>query len=240
MCAFPFEISKNRTTYKVTFLQSVFLKMEYDPRKETSSKFAHFFKDTFGIDIDVRQYNVKNTDAIRLRAANGSLRFKISNDTIEFIISGESYINFEKSLRPYIEKIANYLSDIQSSINNLSIEKINIWPLINGNVDDPDDFINVIISSNLRDTQENNKKEISFIEYSDPQFQDSLLIRFGYIPFTAQRKEQPSRIILDTLCKHDSVISPENLIPAAIRLNDILYSAYHWSVTENVIKSMKL
>lgn len=241
MRCYPFKITDNHKTYKVTFLQSVILKMEYDYSNESFEKFAQFFNEVFKLQLIEQQFNVKNTDAIRLRSDNHAYRVKFSKNTIEFIINGDSYVNYEKSLLPFINKVSKYLEQIKGNILNISIEKIDIWPLAKGKIDSPEDFINTIISENLRNAPDLVSGDEAFVEYTDKDSGDSLLIRFGFIPFVEEQNDQPARIVLDTLCNHDNdSIAPSVLSGITKRLNDILYDAYHWSVTEDVIDIMDL
>lgn len=241
MSSYPFEITDNHKTYKVTFLQSVILKMEYDSSKESYKQFARFFYDAFQLQLIEQQFNVKNTDAIRLRSDNHAYRAKFSRNFIEFIVNGDAYVNYHTSLLPFINKVSEYLERIDGNILNVSIEKINIWPLAKGEIDSPEDFINTVISENLRNSPGLIAGDNAFIEYTDKDLDDSLLIRFGFIPFMKEQNDQPARIVLDTLCNHDNGGLEPSLLPVTTkRLNDILYDAYHWSVTKDVIDIMDL
>lgn len=241
MSCYPFEITDCHKTYKVTFLQSVILKIDYDSSNESFDLFARFFDDAFQLQLIEQQFNVKNTDAIRLRSDNNAYRAKFSRNAIELIINGDSYVNYKTSLLPFVNKVSCYLEKIKGNILNVSIEKIDIWPLVKGEIESPKDFINTVISCNLRNAPDLVSGDNSFVEYTDKESGDSLLIRFGFIPFIKEQNDQPARIVLDTLCNHyNGSVEPSLLPEITKRLNDVLYDAYHWSVSKDVIEIMDL
>lgn len=241
MSCYPFEITDSHKTYKVTFLQSVILKIDYDSSNESFDLFARFFDDAFQLQLIEQQFNVKNTDAIRLRSDNHAYRVKFSRNTIELIINGDSYVNYKTSLLPFVNKVSGYLEKIKGNILNVSIEKIDIWPLAKGEIESPEDFINTVISCDLRNAPDLVPGDNAFVEYTDKESGDSLLIRFGFIPFIKEQNDQPARIVLDTLCNHDNGSVEPSLLPEITkRLNDVLYDAYHWCVSKDVIEIMDL
>lgn len=239
MSCYPFKITDRHKTYKITFLQSVIIKMEYDSSNETFQKFSDFFSDVFKLPLTEQEFNLKNTDAIRLRSENKAYRVKFSKNCIEFVINGDAYVNFNTSALPFIRQFSDYLEITNSVVTDISIEKIDIWPLANGEIPSPSEFLNTVISENLRNSSEHISDDEAIVEYRDSDNGESLLIRFCFIPFKADIEGQPPRIVLDTLCSHENEsIEPSLLAGIAKRLNDILYDAYHWSVTDEVVEIM--
>lgn len=239
--SYPFKITDNHKTYKVTFLQSAILKLEYDAANESFALFSEFFENIFHLKLIEQKFNLKNTDAIRLRSDNNAYRAKFSKNNIEIIVNGNAYVNYKESLLPFVSQISDYLCKINGDILGASIEKIDIWPLVKGRIDSSEDFIKAIISQDLRNCPDlTSDKDGSFVEFRDTDFGDSLLIRYCFIPFIEELKDQPARIVLDTLCQHNAKkIKPTDLPETVRRLNGILYDAYHWSVEEDVIKIME-
>lgn len=242
MQPYPFKHISDHRTYKNTFLQTARIRISYTGDTDDFEPFKTYLHNAFGLSITKELYGLRNSDALRLKAADGKLRAKYTEHTAEYLISGDIYIDFEKSFVPFLDKTQNFLNKAQKQVLSLSIEKIDIWPIVKGDIQDPSAFLNVIISENLRQFRNLVAEDsIYFTEFYDEENQDSLLVRFGFIGADTVDipNKQPARIILDTLCKHDEQFNADSLLSLARKMNNVLYDAYHWAVSPEVIQIME-
>lgn len=231
MMSYPFpHITHKR--YQLTFLESVKLMMVYDGQNDMYDAFKAFFEEFFKISITPKQFDIKNADALRLRDSKSEERFKFSRNVVEVIIDGESYINFDTSLMPFISSFQDYLQKIGGDVHNLTIEKINLWPAQDAKATQ-NDLMNVIFSKNLLQHPSDSEGEMKVCEFKVGDSITSIVIRYGVIA-----KEDSRTLILDTVCNKSAKVRAEDIIPIAREMNQFLFDTYHWSVTPEVIKAM--
>lgn len=232
-----------KVVYPTTFLQSVSVKFSYDSSKETYESFKTWFEKVFNFNMDEDRYRLKQADALRLSANKGLFRLKISLDNIELLLSGESYHSFSNSITPYLNKFQQYFESISTDVNDIHVEKINIWPFIDPSIGIIKDF-KIICDSLLSDKllailPLHTADKIASINFSDSVYGDILIVKYGIFSKTKSNPAQPLRLVLDTESTHIHKIAPSKLVDTATRLNDVLYKTYHWAVSEEVIEAMK-
>lgn len=240
MNPYPFQTDKqNKHTYKVTFLESVVVRVEYSDIHETADVFSKFMEQEFGIEMDQARFTLKNNDCYTIKDSASSKKIKFSKRLIEIRMDGADYVNFRQSILPEFEKVKDYLAGINSEAGYMAIEMIDIWPTQVGGKIDEETFRRVVFSKELLSGSITLKEDLSFADFINQEQNDILTIRHGFIPYDDKFIDQPARLVLDTICRHEGALKPSELISTAVRLNDVLYAAYHWSVTDDVIKVMK-
>lgn len=241
MNPYPFKIPSEHKTFNVTFLQSVILKIEYDYSKESYNEFADFFRKSFNLNLSENQFNLKDTDAIRIVSKNKEYRVKFSKSLVELVLAGDTYTNFDSSLAPFISNFASYVDSLDGKVLSISINKIDIWPSQELTDSNLKTFTEAILSHNLLISPFINREEGGFfLKFNDDENNDVLLIREAFFPYTDENPDLYARLVLDSMVKHEEpCVAANELSAIARRLNDVLYSAFIWCVSAEVIKIME-
>ena len=241
--AFPFEIEAENLAYHATFLQSVTVKIQYNPLGESIEAFSDFLKDYFALEITPRLYDLKNADALRLKSTSGTSKAKFTKGEIELIINAPYYANFTDTLQPFISRSQKFLTDFGCKDASVSIRNVNIWPLLNPLEGfTTNDITKIILSRSLLQTESLISESFSTWEVSDNRDNHcptTLVVKYGWISneqITNQAKEQ---LVLDLLVKSSYSFHPKQLSDFAEYINSIVWSAFSWCVAPEVVTAMQ-
>lgn len=235
MHGFPFPHKERSRSFKITFLESVKLKVVYDPEMEDYAKFKDFFEGYTSLSLDKDRYETKKISSLRIVAEDGVTTLKFAKNFVEFSISGHSYTGFETNYKTFLEKLSLFLSSINSSASEISIEKINIWPMdIESGITDIKEVKDVIFSEEVQGIACDGNG-IGIKEFKDSQNKVALLLKYGVL----EQKDSELVLILDTKCVNLEEIQANKLLPEMGNLNQLLYDAYNWAVTEEVLDAME-
>lgn len=235
MSTYPFPHIERSGSYKITFLESVKLHVAYECDKENYANFKKFFEDFTCLSLDEKRYETKKISAMRLTGDNGAFTLKFAKSSIDFSINGQAYVGFESNFEVFLRKFSSFLEAIGSDAKEISIEKINLWPMcLDGIEVNINEFKDLVFSKEIRDIRCDDTG-IGIKESKDPENGWALLLKYG----VAERSDSVLTLILDTKCIKTVNVLPPYLIEEMSNLNQILYDVYHWSVTQDVINVMK-
>lgn len=236
MTLWPFPHIDKHNTYAITFLESVIVKIQSPMEKESYQSFSNFIKESFGMDVSQERYNLINADPVRLRNNDRSVVVKFNGEGMEFSISGKGYHNFQNSAMPLINLFRQYIEEIETFVKQISIETIDVWPFPTETVVNASVAAAAFFSKDLIKTL-GDPKIIQGKEFNRNNH-DSMIIKYGFVKQSPDNPQQPDRLILDEMAIHDREISASALSEVAMRLNDWLYDAFHWAVSDNVLQVM--
>ena len=144
---------------------------------------------------------------------------------------------------PYLYLLKGYVKEVLSRDNVASIEirKINLWPYYeeeSKNQLGEHEILHTILSAPLINEAKDVKEiEGALIQTKEYQVREtSICIGYGIT-----KNESGPIVILDTTAKSEQT-QPTSLNDVEAKLdelNNFLYEAYHWSVTEKVIQWME-
>lgn len=234
-------------TYKHTSLHWIIVKINYgcDSEADFFNEYADFFKDFANLSLSQDQYKALGSDSIRLKSNDGVVQLKLSSNFIQLRLSGKTYVNFSKSLKPFLEKIYSLLCNIKASISKVELRKINMWGY-DSITQDSDKLLQSVFSDNLlknfwkplhevEDGEDVNlTKTIS--DYRVEDFDGSLIATFGYIE--TKKENSMSRLILDTEYEIKGNFNCNELVSLMPMINDVLYNLYHSAVSKDVLQEM--
>lgn len=236
----PFQHYSHHHTYGLTFLESVVIKLRYDGGNGSYDSFKRFVEGSFGAKVSIERYNLINVDPVRLKNADRSVIIKLLSGGMEICISGGGYRNYNESARPVLSLFERYLMEIGASVTQLSVEMIDVWPFTVDRVVDIKAAAKVFFSSSiLKEIGYDNLLEIPGKEFKDEKNNDLVIVKYGFIRGEQDNPHQPDRLILDSIALHDDGFLPSSLTQIAKRLNDLLYDAFHWAVSQEVLNVMR-
>lgn len=235
--SYPFKhIDRNTEKFQVTFLSMVTLQIYYDGTKGDYDMFSKFILKYTGLKLSRERYEMMEMSSLRLKASNGGLTMKFTKGFVEFSINGNIYISFEDNFGSFIKELETYLTDINANADSISIEKINLWSIDKNSLHQAKD---AIFSKDLQEMiplSDNPLIAKEFIDDNNPRNVDNskMLIKYGFFG-----EGENVNLILDTVCSSSQLVIPNNLYSVATNLNQQLYDAYNWCVTDSVIEAMK-
>lgn len=227
MRTYPFTHITGHRTYEITFLESVIIKLGFDGEKNDYVHFRDFISNEFGIEISAERYDVLGADPLRLSDSSKSLKIKFGRDTIQLVISGNSYRNFQETASSLMNSFSRYLCEIGSTTKQLSMEMIDVWPFQKNMTIDPEKVMPAFFSKGLISEMKSTSGELVSKEFKNDESGDTVVVKYGCIMQATDNPSQPSRLILDCIAIAQSPFEPQLLLDAATRLNDTLYDAFH-------------
>lgn len=230
----PFPIVEHKR-YNLTFLSSVKLVVAYRGENENFEGFRDFFKSFFKIDVTKQQYDIKNADALRIRSSESEEKYKFSRNFAEVIIDGNSYIDFETSLRPFASALQGFLMSISAVVLNLKLEKVNLWPAPSKDGFSRDQLMKAIFSDNILSNTSENDDALHIKEFNltKSDMGVSVVVKYGVVS-----DPDSSTVILDTICDQAVGTVADEVVKTLLKMNQLLFDAYHWAVNDEVIEVM--
>lgn len=238
MSKFPFQhIERPDKAYRITFLESVSLQISYDSSKETFEKFKAFFEDyTGGLVIDNNRYTEKKISSLRIKSDGGLVSLKFARDFVDFTVDGSRYIRFDEIFKPFLASFSRFLESIESIVKELSLEKVNIWPVSPEQNKNLAQIVDAIFSKEIQTEIPLEFGKMSSRLYESSDDESVILIKYGLM--AEKDSEEYPKLVLDTKCVTVNAFESCLLEKNASYNNQNLYDAYRWAVTEKVIKAM--
>ncbi len=249
---YPFKNIEHRI-YKNTFLQNTLVEMQYESiksrlsAKEVFCDFQSFASKNLGID-DIKEDEGLTEKGIIISSDEIDTKFYIYDNKLIIKIGRKNYSSFQESVIPYIKIAEDFLQSVAKLevINSLEIRKINIWPY---NILDQNTLTETLMSKifskellengNFKSQSPENRNVTQWMKEKIFNWEDILLkLKYGFIAKDEQHDKE--RIILDSTAEssHKATIDNGEMRALLEKLNTILFDAYHWSVTDEIIQIM--
>ena len=243
--------------FKNNFLKSVILQLSYNKVldfQDKRQKIENFFKDLFprvgvptssGIHITFKNAStpvleqVNNEDKIEMKSLSGQKTLLISNTSIVFTTTGKEYINYVQ-LESDMCKIQEYFTHCEiKELTRISIRKINIVDFKNA-LGDPftifQSLINTELVGNLAYFPSSTylKQNIQNLTFKKDVY--TFNIKYGL----NMQNPQPDigQLLIDFDLILTDKISVTNLFTITDEINQEIFNAFNWVVSENFINLM--
>lgn len=235
-----------RKVYKHTFLQQVDVNLEYPiiKKDELTSDFVRlagaFFRNHFQTELNEIPLSKKN---IFLKNDERQLAFRFTPIASMLSVGYKNYKTFYDSVLPYIYPLKEYVFKVlgRNEVRTY-LRKVNVFSVEKQTELDQEKqdrlFLQNVISSDFLNTDaskseviiEGENTEVSVRSFQIDGF--TLELRTYFL----HQKEGLSSLYLDSIMSFDADVSNvEDMLKMA---NDILFDAYHWSVSEGIIDIM--
>lgn len=243
--------------YRNTFIQSTSVSLigsnignelptNFDKR---CIEFAERF---FQIKPDIE--NFLNTNVMIFSNDEEEVEFSFGPDKARLTIGRKNYVSFLNNIMPELLQLKEFMFGVMqnSSLENLCIRKLNLFPITAENdesvSENVDEIFKYFFNSELIDNVEDSIgsvpknaswmlcfKKAMFAAETDPY---EMSIRIG---ISKTNKEKRYNVILDSLarCKNTGEIKEGSVDRILLALNDRLFDAYHWCVNEGIISLME-
>ena len=242
---YPFPHQEQHKIFKNTFLQNTFAEFHFPQIKksewENGVKIQSFLNKYFHISTSVTWENIQKGFFLTNKDTDVTIHF--SKDFVGVRVGRKNYQSFATSVMPYLYLLKGYVKEVLSRDNVASIEirKINLWPYYeeeSKNQLGEHEILHTILSAPLINEAKDVKEiEGALIQTKEYQVREtSICIGYGIT-----KNESGPIVILDTTAKSEQT-QPTSLNDVEAKLdelNNFLYEAYHWSVTEKVIQWME-
>lgn len=243
---FPFTKTKYRQ-YKHTFLQNVMVSFNFDSTVEVSvadDSFADYSKAFFGL-----EKSGTLSKAISISRKDNAQSFLFAHNHAEIFMNGQKYEGFSDTAIPMIFKMRKFFNDVVrvEKINSVSIRKINVWNIKKNGKDDinPQEVMKLILSQNLLSELSNenlNDEERAIPNFLKSEWKEDqrlVTIRTALIP-PASTKDEFYHLLLDTQAFEIPTdgYTVDEVSGKLLDLNSIMFYAYHWCVSEEVLTVM--
>lgn len=238
---FP-HIEKHRI-YPKTFLHRVIFQLNY--AAEISDKyevFKSFFENSYGLDLDKDQFEILRITSLRISDNKSGISIKFSDGFFQIKIEKPGYKSFKDSMEHFVSSFSSLLKTVGATVERISIKKINMW-ICEERKETPYQAISRFLNHEIIEKWKSNFDK-------DPQITPTILINdsdddinmmysFGFLNEDSSDEGSYPRVILDTEGVLDkSGINPDDVLEHSIKINSLLYDAYHWAVKSDVIKLM--
>lgn len=236
MITSPFpHIERPDEAYLMTFLESVSLQITYNPARETFEIFKKFFDGyTKMLALGETRYEEKKLSSLRIKSDKGLVSLKFAKDFVDFTIDGSVYGRFEKMYGDFLTAFSDFLDSIGSDVVEMSIDKVNLWPMLSDSDDNINQAVNAVLTNELLTSipMKSNEmaSDVSKVEDVD------VLVKWGLMK---EVDAQDSCIVLDTKSVSQRPFKASELYERANHQNQILYDVFRWAVTDDVIKAMQ-
>lgn len=243
--AYPFASQEQHVVYKNTFLQNTFAEFYFTPIVEKEwdggSRLYSFLRKYFHVDAKKAWDEMENGVSLNNQDLDVTLHF--SKDYALVRVGRKNYQAFATSVMPYLFLLKAYVKEVlaRDAIKSLKVRKINLWPYDQVQSQKPlgdEDILKTFLSDELRKIKSDDKDSdghvLNMCHFD--QRETSLDIKYGIV----KTNDVPA-VVLDSTATSEQT-QPTNLGEVESKLdelNNILYDAYHWSVTENVIRWME-
>lgn len=239
--AYPFPLHEQHKVYNNTFLQNTYAEIHFDKITESEwgngERIKAYLNKYFHIAFDVKRENLE--DGFSLSNKDIDVIFLFSESFMGVRVGREAYQSFAISVMPYVVWMKSFVKEVlqRDSVRSLVVRKINLWPYseesANKRLSD-ENMLQTLLSSNLRNEHSEKKETDNGHRLDMVSFQEhetSLSLGYGVVV-----DEGDSVVVLDSKAVSEQT-QPTSLNDVETKLDeldDILYSAYHWCVTEKV------
>ena len=243
--AYPFPHQEQHKIFKNTFLQNTFAELHFPQITESEwnngDPIKSFLNKYFHIETVVTWDNILKGISLTNKDTDVTIHF--SKDFVGVRVGRKNYQSFATSVMPYLYLLKGYVKEVllRDNIASIDVRKINLWPYSeeeSKNKLDDHEIVHTIISEPLINAA-NVVKEVEGGQIQTKEYQEretSLCIGYG-----VTKNDGGPIVILDTIAKSEQT-QPTSLSDVEAKLdelNNFLYDAYHWSVTEKVILWME-
>lgn len=243
---YPF-VNKDYRTFPITFLQNVIVEWHYTSSKEVIAEkydeLFRFFKDGFNITLPSQDVL---TFPITIGAKGHAINMSFGFDVFKLRVGIKEYKGF-KTLMSFFENGIGFLNILQvSTIDELKIRKINIWPyeIPEDKNTGKDVLLQKIFSKDLLSGSKLNFSQGENVtqwmkEKVFPQEEldgiNNLSLKYGFL---SDEKPNKGSIILDSVIEHREVVELSKVNQILIDVNQVLFDSYNWSVNPKIIELM--
>lgn len=208
------------------------------------NSFADYSKAFFGLDKSGTL-----SKAISISRKDNAQSFLFAYDHAEIFMNGQRYEGFSDTAIPMIFKMRKFFNDVVcvEKIKSASIRKINVWNIKKNGKDEinPQEVMKLILSqsllSELSDDNLNDEERAipNFLKSEWKEDQRLITIRTALIP-PAGAKDEFYHLLLDTQALEIPTdgYTVDEVSGKLLDLNSIMFYAYHWSVSEEVLNVM--
>lgn len=237
--------------YKNTFLQNTLVEMQYESIKSRLSTkdvfrdFQSFASEFLGIKVEEDEGLTEGGVVISSKEA--ATDFYITDKQLIIKVGRTNYKTFQESVIPYTEIAEEFIKSVArlEEIKFLGIRKINIWPYSNtsnkrtltealmGKIFSKD----LLAGGNFKSQAPENQNITQWMKEKTFDWEDIYLkIQYGFVA----KDEQQERIILDSTAEISRLIKIDSSQAKEVykKLNAMLFDAYHWSITNEIIQMM--
>lgn len=240
----PFKDTPHRL-FKNTFLQNVFAGIGFKTNETVSEgmrKEAHsFINQQFGLEA---KSNFPE-DAMSITSSDGMISFFFDKDSASVRIGARNYHSFVDNVIPQITKLDKYAGIMKADIVScIGLRKINIWPILADNPDElkESEITKELFSSELlseKSAQLNDKEKgiplLGKYEWKDNAL--TITVRTAFMKDDSDVKKR--NVVLDIEAMLEGPMAKEAAASQFNVLNDILFNAYNWCISPNVIRIME-
>lgn len=239
--AFPFKPQKDKSTFQYTFLNEVALKIGLPESMDKISfeKMQSFFKRLFNLDFKEshREY-ILNT-RLKVENQDNGIIFEFSKSTIKISIEQNHYNTFNESMRPLLSKLNEAYIEWFPVCKDLELKYVDVWPLTeerNLQESKIKELEDAIFSIDLRTQTKETDKNFRGNHWEDNDI--ILSMQYGY--YISKDDSQNSGIALESRCEYSKeYIEINRIIPMVSKMNSILYDAFIWAVTPQILFAME-
>lgn len=238
---FPFNLRQDKIKFKYTFLNEVALKIGLPESMDKISfeKMKRFFRRLFNLDIeDIHNESILNT-RLKVKNQDNGIIFEFSKSTIKVSIEQNNFNTFSESMLPLLKKLLEAYKEWFPVCKDLELKYVDIWPLTNErNLEESKikELEDAIFSPDIRTLSLEKEKNFKRYQHKDNGF--NLSMQYGY--YISEDETQNSGIALESRCEYSKENIPINkVVDIASKLNNILYNAFIWAVTPQILKAMQ-
>lgn len=240
----PFKDTSHRL-FKNTFLQNVFAGISFKADEAMSEEMrqeAHsFINQQFGLEAT----STFPKEAMSITSSDGMISFFFDKESASVRVGARNYRSFVDNVVPQITKLDKYVGIMKAAIvSRIGLRKINIWPILADNPDElkESEITKELFSSELLSekstTLTDKEKNIPLLgkyEWKDNAL--TITVRTAFMRDDSDTKKR--NVVLDIEAMLGGPMAKEAAASQFNILNDVLFDAYNWCVSPNVIRIME-
>lgn len=244
--AYPFTFQEQHKVYKNTFLQDTYAEIHFDSMTESEwgdgTHLQVYLNKYFHIDSKVAWGDMAKGFSLANKDTDVTLHF--SNQVVSVRVGRKCYQSFATSVMPHVFLLKSYAREVllRNEVRLLAVRKINLWPYSEKETKNQlgsEEILQTLLSNKLREQQAEKRRTADGQVLETIAFQEretSLTIGYGIV----EDGDNPVAVL-------DSMAESEQTQPTGLNdvetkldeLNNILYSAYHWCVSDKVLQWME-
>lgn len=239
--AFPFQPKKDKFIFQYTFLNEVALKIALPESMDKISfeKMQIFFKRLFNLDFkESHREHILNT-RLKVENQDNGIIFEFSKSTIKISIEQNHYNTFDESMLPLLTKLIEVYTEWFSFCKEVELKYVDVWPLTeerNLQESKVKELEDAIFSIDLRTQTKETEKNFKGKDWEDNDI--ILSMQYGY--YISKDDTQNSGIALESRCEYSKEdIEANKIISIVSEMNFILYNAFIWAVTPQILSAME-
>lgn len=238
---FPHIAEKDKEVFDFTFLNEVALKIVLPVEEEFVSfeRASRLFKELFKLPFNQENYEAICKKRQKVGNSDDSVMFEFSRKEVKISIYQSKYRSFNESMMPLLESFVNEYKKWYNYCDDVQLKFVDVWPF--SDIKDVtqkkiEDLENAVFTTALRSSSEKLSDNLKGLKCRDDNFEVD--IKFGsYVP---EDSSQNSGVALESrielIRKH---LNCQDIISKALEMNNVLYDAFRWAVTDNVINAMR-